>query len=144
MNQNHIRLLYNPLSNDTKDKINKIHPYIKEIAFKLREWNGLVPFKSLSIDIPEISIKNNFLLFTLKVTSKEKLVKYDRDFRKAFFNIIIKNGTDVIFTTSKFGKKSGVSNFKIYLNSLLNFSGDNSLILRIEYGLLSIEKMINK
>ena len=108
----------------------------------MREWNGVGPFENLSIDIPILSISKNILKFTVKISSIDLLIKYDRDFRKSFFNIIIKSDSEVIFKIPKFGNKSGVTKILLNLNEIENFSINANNFLRVEYGLLIIEKLI--
>lgn len=143
-NEFHIKLLNNPLSDEIIRKVTKMQPYVKTIAFKLREWNGQGPFSNLALDLTQPILKNNNLSFKVKVSTSERLVKYDRDFRKSYFTIIIKSADDVLYELQKFGKKSGISKITLNLNGVLKNNYDPTLSLRVEYGLLATEKLIIK
>ncbi len=144
LDETHIKLLNKPLSDVVFKKVLVIQPYVKTISYKLREWNGLRPFENLSLDVSDPINRKNILHFTVKISTTEQLVKYDRDFRKSFFNIFIKINDKILLKSQKFGKKSGITNFKLKLDDRIGKEFNSNLSLRVEYGLLYKEKLIIK
>ena len=105
LSKEHVKIINDPLTVEYAKLGAEIQPYIKKIAFKLREWNGTAPFVRLTLQINQLTLKKDNLLFVIKVSSDEKLVKYDRDFRKSFIKILIVNEKDILYSYIKFGKK---------------------------------------
>ena len=138
----HIELLNKSLTENTIESVNMIKPYIKLISFKLREWNGLDPFGNISLEITNLFRKNNTINFTIRLATSERLIKYDRDFRKSFFDIVIISNGKIIKKYLKFGKKSGISKVKLDLDGFLTNNSKQNLLIKVEYGLLHSEQMI--
>jgi hypothetical protein len=121
-----------------------MHDFAKSIAFKLREWNGKKPFSNLKLEIVSVFILRDKINLKIKLHTKDKLIKYDRDFRKSFFKIEILNsqGMNLMEKIYKFGEKSGISNIKIRLSKQFAEKLGEVSKIHVEYGLLHDEKLI--
>ena len=72
------------------------------------------------------------------------MVKYDRDFRKTYFNITIKTDDKIIKRMQLFGNKSGKTKYKIKLEDVTEEILNEKLTIRVDYGLINKEKLIIK
>lgn len=139
---NLILILNKPLGKEYEQLAKKIQPYIKKIAFKVREWNGTEPFHDLKIQLLDPIVFDEYISFTVKLTVSEKLIKYDRDFRKSFFKFILRSEEKIIANVTKFGNKKGFTKFNLKINNLTNYHSEEKLFLKVKYGLLIDEKLI--
>ena len=118
LKESHKNLLKTTLPTDIQKQIEKIYPYVKILSFKLREYNGLKPFENLSLEIVEAYFRKMEIILKIRLITTDKLIKYDRDFRKSFVRIEILTGNKIKAVLYKFGKKSGFSKFIIKENQL--------------------------
>ena len=144
LKEKHIKLLNKPISGTAEKISRELYPYIKKLSFKIREFNGTEPFKNLSMHILEAKMEKNILFLTLQLKTSENLTKYDRDFRKSFFKIIIESDENSKAVFYKFGHRSGLNKLKLNVSEIINFYEGGNQLVKVEYGLLIDQKIIIK